>query len=150
MTRGARSKLTQARGDAIIAAVRAACFRTEACLAVGVAPRTLRLWEQRARSGEEPYASFIEEVEIAEATAIVRLNAFIYAAGRGLDTVQFLDGTVVQVSGGDWHAAARLLEALAARTFARTIALRHQQDEQDRVEARAAAARVRAVFASVA
>lgn len=142
-----RSKLTLATGDAMLEHLRCGAFRGDACAAAGIAPRTFRKWERRAIDGEEPFRSFMDDVAQAEAVAVLRLNAIVYAAARGVQSVTLEDGAVVRIRISDWRAAARLLEALAVNTFARVQARRHQFSSGECDEAEAAAARVRAIFA---
>lgn len=58
---------------AILKALRDGNYRAVACSAAGIHRSTLNDWEHRAKKGEEPFASFVKDLEVAEAKAEVDL-----------------------------------------------------------------------------
>lgn len=87
------SKLTEETTERLVRLVRAGNYRETAAAACGIAPRTLRKWLQWGAEGKEPYATFSETVDRAEAESEARDVAFIGTAGQS-----------------DWRAAAHRLE----------------------------------------
>jgi hypothetical protein len=88
------TKLTRARHDRIVQAVRAGNYREASARAVGIVPSTLYAWLERGET--EPsgiYREFVEDVEEAEGQAEVYAAAVIRQAMRE-----------------DWRAAATFLE----------------------------------------
>lgn len=86
---------------AIIAAVRAGNWRITASRAAGVSKNVIGLWEKRGEGGEEPYASFMAELQQAEAESEIDLVRQVSAAAAA----------IVGVSGPDlWQARMTLLE----------------------------------------
>ena len=86
-------KLTRDVHKKIVAIVRVGNCRETAAAAAGINARTLRRWLRRGADGEEPYESFAEAVDEAEA----------YAEARDLRVI-------VEAGKTDWRAAAWRLE----------------------------------------
>ncbi len=85
------TSLTPEVQAAILEAIEAGNYKSTACQAVGIHRDTLNGWEIRARSGEEPFASFSDALLKAEAKAEMTLLAEIKAARPGLTGVQGAD-----------------------------------------------------------
>lgn len=95
------SMLTDAVKASLLESLRGGNYRVVACAKAGIHRDTLSGWEQRAKAGEEPYASFIAELHQAEAESEARLLAEIRQAAPA----------VTGVSGPDlWQAKAWILE----------------------------------------
>lgn len=85
----------------ILEAIRDGNYRVVACAKAGIHRDTLSGWEQRAKTGEEPYKAFVDELHQAEAEAEVKL----------VKEVRTAQPAVVGVSGPDlWQARAWFLE----------------------------------------
>lgn len=93
MSAGRPSLLTPDVHARIVRGIAAGNYRETAARAAGVSDRTLRRWCEQGESGEEPHASFLADVERAEARAEMRLLRQIRRAqpavtgegGRGAD-----------------------------------------------------------------
>ena len=57
--------------------------RSSVCRAAGIAPITLKRWEQRAAEGEEPYASFMAAADAAESLGECMLQARVIKGSAG-------------------------------------------------------------------
>ncbi len=86
-------------------AIRAGMTRSVAARCAGLHPGTVRAWTTLARSGEEPYASFIRDVARAEAEVLAACGAAIMKAVDAGDA-----GTALK------FLAARLPKAFGTRT----------------------------------
>jgi hypothetical protein len=64
---GRPTKFTRDLADKICDSVRMGNFKETASVAAGVDPRTMRNWVLRGARGEEPFASFVGQLEAAEA-----------------------------------------------------------------------------------
>lgn len=64
---GRPTSFTKEAANAIIASVGAGNYRETAAAAAGIHRTTLRNWEARGETGEEPYASFMTSLQAAEA-----------------------------------------------------------------------------------
>jgi hypothetical protein len=106
---GRASKLTADVAEKIITVVRAGNLRETAAAAGGITTNTMRNWLRRGASGEEPYASFSEALDIAEAEVETTTVGVIEKAAKA----------------GDWKAAAYLLENRGPRRWSRTTRLEH-------------------------
>ena len=103
---------------AIIDAIEAGNFRVTACRKAGIHRDTLNGWEQRAKTGEEPFASFVVDLEQAEAKGEAKL----------VDEIRNARPAVTGVSGADlWQARAWMLE----RRFPKRWAARVRQNVQE-------------------
>jgi transposase len=104
---GRHSKLTAGVQEIFVETIARGGTQKAAAAMAGVGRETLRIWMQRGRAGEEPYASFEEAIRVADARAQDR-------------RVRIID----EASEEDWRAAAWWLER------------RHPEDwgRQDRVE----------------
>lgn len=88
--------LTPAVQETILAAIRAGNYKATACAKAGIHRDTLHGWEQRAATGEEPFASFSDALQKAEAEGEATLLDEIRCAqpsipgegGRGADIWQ--------------------------------------------------------------
>lgn len=93
---GRPTKLTPEVQEQILADLRGGNYRTTACARAGIHRDTLYKWEQRGATGEEPYASFFDAIQKAEAEAEVEALTRIRTAqpavtgegGRGADLWQ--------------------------------------------------------------
>ncbi len=74
---GPKTSLTPEIQRLIIETIRAGNYRTTACQRAGIHRDTLNHWEHRAKSGEEPFVSFVAELSRAEAEGEVELLAAI-------------------------------------------------------------------------
>lgn len=77
---GRPTALTAEVAAEILRIVRAGNFRATAMRACGLSKNVIRNWEKRGEEGEEPYASFVEELQIAEANSEVDLVALVRSA----------------------------------------------------------------------
>lgn len=62
--------------------IREAHYVVFACLQVGIEEKTYYNWRERGKSGEEPYASFLQSIKIAEANAQVLLMSEVKSMAR--------------------------------------------------------------------
>lgn len=106
MTRA--SKCTPEVRAAILERLREGAFKKHAARAAGIAHQTLEDWLSRGANGEEPYASFAEEVERAIAEDAVRNQGIITQASR--EKIE-----------GDWRAAAWNLEKKHPKLYGRLL-----------------------------
>lgn len=88
MPSGRRTSLTPEVHKTIVAAVRRGNFRGTAAAAAGVHRSSLFNWEKRGEAGEEPYASFMADLQQAEAKAEMNLLRKIRQARPGVDVWQ--------------------------------------------------------------
>jgi len=102
-----KTKLTAEVREKILENLRAGAFRKHAALAADVPERTLIRWLEMGRAGEEPYAAFAHECEVAIAMDAVRNQALISRAASGAFQ-------------GDWRAAAWNLERKHPKLYGRT------------------------------
>lgn len=113
--RGRKLSLTTEVSALIIEAIEAGNYRHVACKMAGIHRDTLSGWEQRAKTGEEPFVEFVTDLEKAEASCEARLLAEIRHA----------QPAVTGVSGPDqWTARAWVLE----RRFPKRWAARVRQN----------------------
>jgi hypothetical protein len=77
--------LTDATREKIIGYLRIGSDVTIAALAAGIHRDTFYGWCERGRAGEEPFATFLDQVEEARALHEVMLAGHVYAACRGDD-----------------------------------------------------------------
>jgi transposase len=96
----AKSKLTAKLQQEIVDAIRVGSTREAACANAGINSRTLRIWMQRAKAGEQPYQRFAEAVELADG-----------------ESQQSLLLEIRRAAAGDWKAAAWLLERMYPKKF---------------------------------
>lgn len=138
-TRGRKLALTPEVYVTVIEAIEAGNYRHVACKMAGIHRDTLNGWEQRAKSGEEPFAEFVTDLEKAEATCEVRL----------LSEIKGAQGAIVGVSGPElWQARAWVLE----RRFPKRWAARVRQNVAEEIGALVEKLQARlpaAVFAQV-
>jgi hypothetical protein len=121
---GRKSLLTEELADIIKGFVGAGVTLPIACEAAGVKWDTVKDWLKRGRAGDEPYATFVQQVSQAKALRKVALRLVI----------------TNQAKRGDWRAAAYDLEHDEA-TDAHNAKLRRQRllahgggdDDSDRV-----------------
>lgn len=93
--------LTPTVRAALLESLRGGNYRVVACAKAGIHRDTLSGWEQRAKAGEEPYKSFVDELHQAEAESEAKL----------LGEIRTAQPAVVGVSGPDiWQAKAWILE----------------------------------------
>jgi hypothetical protein len=93
---GRPTSLTDAAKALVLSHVRDGNYRETAAAAAGIHRTTLRNWEKRGEEGEEPFASFMTELQRAEAEAEIAALARIRSAqpaitgegGRGADLWQ--------------------------------------------------------------
>lgn len=69
------SSLTPETADKILGLIRAGNYVHIACAAVGIHKDTYYGWRERGKKGEEPYASFLHDLELAEAECEVLIVA---------------------------------------------------------------------------
>lgn len=91
MSAGRPTSLTPEVQAQIIAALEAGNYRETAARAARVTDRSLRNWCERGEAGEEPYASFLADVQHAEARAEMGLLAQIKSAQAGTPGVSGAD-----------------------------------------------------------
>lgn len=98
---GRPTSLTPELADRIVDMVRGGNFRATALRACGLSKNVIRNWELAGEEGKEPYASFTERLQEAEAESEAKLVAEVRNARP----------QVVGVSGPDlWQARLALLE----------------------------------------
>jgi hypothetical protein len=85
--------LDDATADKLVVMLRAGNYVAVAANAAGISLRTLQVWLQRGRKGEDPYAALVERVDRARAEGEVRNVA-----------------TIAKAATERWDAAAWLLE----------------------------------------
>lgn len=107
---GRKTLLTPDVRAQIISALASGAFKKHAANAAGVTERTLNNWLRRGEEGEEPYASFVAEVDTAIARDALRNQAVISQAAVGK-------------AAGDWKAAAWNLERKFPRLYGRAAEL---------------------------
>lgn len=88
---GRPTSLTPEVQATIVAAIETGNYRDTACRAAGVSDRSLRNWCERGETGEEPYASFFDALQAAEAKAEMALLAQIKDAQAGTPGVSGAD-----------------------------------------------------------
>ncbi len=104
---GKPTKLQPELKERLLRLIRGGSYRNAACAAVGISERVLYQWEQYAREGREPYASFCDELAVVEADGETQLAMLIGASARGKAPL-----------GADWRAAGFLLERRFRRRWA--------------------------------
>lgn len=93
--------LTDETKAVILSAIREGNYKATACALAGVHRDTVHGWEQRGEAGEEPFATFLDELREAEAVAESTLL-------RGIRTAT---GAIPEVKGPDmWSNMAWMLE----------------------------------------
>ncbi len=98
---GRPTSLTPETQATILESVRAGNYKASACSAAGIHRDTLNGWEIRGAAGEEPFKSFSDALQTAEAEAEAKLLAEIRTAQPGIPGF----------SGADlWTAKAWILE----------------------------------------
>jgi hypothetical protein len=107
---GRPTKLTVEVGEKILAAIRGGMMRYEACASAGVSTKTLRNWEKAAVAGDEPYAGFIDELELAQHRAQGELMVRHHAISGGSRLGH--DGKRVPLVGDEVAATRLQLEAI--------------------------------------
>ena len=106
------TSLTPTVRAAILEAVRAGNYKATACAAAGIHRDTLNGWELRGRTGEEPYASFVEELEQAEAQSEIEM----------LSRVRNAEPSIPEVKGADpWQATAWAMERRFPKRWAQRV-----------------------------
>ena len=96
---GRPTSLTPKLREKIVALIRVGNYPSVAARAAGIGRATFFQWMARGRKGEQPFADFADAVNTA----------------RG-DAESFLVGVIQSAAaGGDWKAAARMLEAMTPR-----------------------------------
>ena len=96
-------KFDEATQKRLLDAIRLGSFIEHACSYAGINSATFRRWRIDASNGVEPFASFWEEITLAESEAIVRRMARIEEAGNN----------------GQWQADAWFLERKLPHKFGR-------------------------------
>lgn len=81
-TPGRRPKLTRDFERRLLKLIESGVPREVACVGAGIASRTLRIWRERARAGEEKYVEFEEKLERALAKAQIGLLQQLKKHGR--------------------------------------------------------------------
>jgi hypothetical protein len=84
-------KLTDATRATILDWLRRGHYRKVACAKVRITERTLQRWRQWGEAGEEPYASFLVEMDEAEADCENELLTAIRTAQPGVPGVSGAD-----------------------------------------------------------
>ena len=102
MNKGRNIKLTTQLENEIISYIKAGNYAKTVCQAVGINESTYYRWIQRAKRGEEPYASFASRIEKARNIAEVALVMKIREAAK---------------ESRNWKAAAFLLERTRPLNF---------------------------------
>lgn len=114
---GRKTLLTPEVHQQIVDNLRAGCFKKHAANEAGVSDRLMHQWLERGESGEEPYASFLDDVEQAIAHDAKRNQAVISQAAVGK-------------AKGDWKAAAWNLERKFPRLYGRLAELEQLPREE--------------------
>ena len=112
---GGQIKLTQDCADAIASAVRAGAKPRRAAVLAGLDQSTWTRCRQRAKRGEEPYATRVAEIYAAEAACLAEAEARIVMAGLG----------------GEWQADRWLLETRDRATYGRRTETTIKRDSRD-------------------
>lgn len=99
-TPGRKPKLDRQTETRLLALLKAGVPKEVACAGVGIASRTLRIWMERARNGEEKYEEFADKVEAAQAEAQAAMLVKIRKFGDK-----------------DWKAMAWVLERVFSETY---------------------------------
>lgn len=81
-TRGRKPRLDAKMEERLLALLRAGVPKEVACAGVGISSRTLRIWMERARSGEKRYQDFATNAEQASAEAQSSILVKIRQAGN--------------------------------------------------------------------
>ncbi len=117
------SKLTPEIEQKILAFVRVGAAMEVACKAAGVNDKTVRRWREQGRAGKQPFASFLEKLESAEAEAECQALLMLHQAGRGFveERIPGTDRTRKVQLTGDWRAKAFLLERKMARRWGQKV-----------------------------
>ena len=84
-----------------------------ACARKGIGYRTVKEWKRKGRDGEEPFADFLEMLEIAEAEALSQLETSAHS--KGLD---------------DGYLAVKILERRAPETWQPRQIVRLEKDAE--------------------
>mgnify|MGYP002626333149 CR=1 FL=1 len=113
-----KSKLTKTRCEFICANLRKGNYLTTCARACGVSVSTLNNWKKRGRKGEEPYKTFLEKVDEAEAEGELRSMGII-------DDV---------ASTGNWLASAWKLERKYPQRFGKKERMEIGSDEDFKIE----------------
>lgn len=90
---GRKTKCTPEITKRILDLIKGGNYRNVACAAAGIDSRVLREWLMRGAKGEQPYANFSAEMDIAEAQGEARHVL-----------------TITSASKADWRAAAFILK----------------------------------------
>jgi len=150
--RGRPDKLTMLSAEErarFLAVLRLGCPQTVACRLIGISYETLRLWRTRAESAPdaEPYASFIGEVEQAEAQCCCEAVVILNAVARGERLAHALPRYELRP---DWRAIAWWLERRFPKKWGPTRRVEIDPEHASTTgefNSKDAGARVRAAFA---
>jgi hypothetical protein len=110
-------RVEKARLAAACDNIRLGLFPTQACELADLEPRTVLRWREAAAKGKEPFASYVSEIEKAEAQAEQLLIAKIQRAA----------------SEGTWTAAAWMLERRWSDRWKKPEFMQHSGDMTLRV-----------------
>ena len=107
---GRKTKCTPELTERIAQLIKAGNYRETACAASGVSSRQMREWLQKGAEGLEPFASFLEAMDVAEAGAEARHVL-----------------TITSASKEDWRAAAWILSRKYHKRWGDKIQVEIQQ-----------------------
>lgn len=103
--------------DPILDLLRRGHSKRKACVAGGVTEKTLALWEQKGEAGVEPYASHLDEIQMAQAEGAIELERRIIMGEPG------------------WQGAAWLLERTRRETYGKHDQVTvHREDPLEEVD----------------
>ena len=80
---GRKTVFTEELADKIVGLIRIGNFIEVACLAAGIHKSTYYEWKVKGAAGEEPFATFLDNVKEAEAVMEATLVGHVYEACRG-------------------------------------------------------------------
>lgn len=80
-TPGRKPKLNRETETRLLSLLRAGVPKEVACAGVGIDSRTLRIWMERSRAGEEKFVEFAKKLEAAQAEAQSSMLVQIRRAG---------------------------------------------------------------------
>ena len=113
-----KSKLTKDRCDFICENLRRGNYISTCCKAVGISRSTFALWKRKGKQGIEPYKTFLERVEQAEADGELR-------------SMEIIDEVA---SGGNWLASAWKLERKYPQRFGKRERMDIGSDDDFKIE----------------
>lgn len=115
---GRPTKLTKKRCEFICEGLKKGNYITTCCRAVGISDATYRLWKRKGKQGIEPYATFLQKTDEAEAIGEMR-------------ALEIIDDSATS---GNWLASAWKLERKYPQKFGKKERVDISTDNDFKIE----------------